>query len=226
MPSVDLLTLSDDELREHLDKNSGIPGPRANLALADEAAELLPAVTLEAFAADPDEFLALIGAEGIARTLADADRRDEVRERLETLARDPRWRVREGVVRGLQRAGDRDPAALASTVGAWIASDDRRLMRAAVAAICEPRLLDNPDLRRVALEANRTATARLVADPDPKDEAWRNLAQALEHTWSVAVAADPAVGLPFFRELEADPSPVVARIVAANAKNPLLRKLL
>jgi hypothetical protein len=44
----------------------------------------------------------------------------------------------------------------------------------------------------------------------------RTLRQALGYCWSVAVAADPAAGLPRFLALAASPDPDVAWVVHSN----------
>lgn len=66
--------------------NSGLPGPRANLELAQVAADEAPAAQLRQWAASDEEYLALVGTIG----LRDLDA-------LRVQANDPRWRVREGV---------------------------------------------------------------------------------------------------------------------------------
>jgi hypothetical protein len=74
----------------------------------------------------------------IGRLVAEGDRGfvGILRER----AGDPRWRVRESVAIALQRWGDADVGAMLAAVEPWAAGTPFEA-RAAVAAICEPRLL-------------------------------------------------------------------------------------
>jgi hypothetical protein len=80
----------------------------------------------------------------------------------------------------------------------------------------------------VAIEACDQATRSLAARPvsGRKDEPVRSLRQALGYGWSVAVAADPAAGLPRFRALGEHDDPDVAWIMRENAKKARLAKLL
>jgi hypothetical protein len=52
------------------------------------------------------------------------------------------------------------------------------------------------------------------------------LRQALGYCWSVAVAADPATGLPRFRTLAAADDPDVAWIVRENSRKARLANVL
>lgn len=165
----DLAELPLPELRGYLTANSDLPGPRANLALADEAARRLPPEVLEALSADADEFLALAGATGLGRLFARVPGRPGLTERLEELSRDVRWRVREGVVRGLQSAADAEPGLVAGLMARWAAGDDLRLVRAAVAVLCEPRLLRTESMQRGAVEACDVATKTLLERSDSRD---------------------------------------------------------
>jgi hypothetical protein len=74
---------------------SGLPGPRANLELAQVVADEAPPATLRRYAGAGDDYLALCGAVGLGRLLAEGDPR--AAGELAALAADGRWRVREGV---------------------------------------------------------------------------------------------------------------------------------
>ena len=126
---------------------------------------------------------------------------------------------------GLQRLGDGAPERLWDLVRAWAVDDDPLVQRAAVAGMCEPRLLRSRSGSAVALEVCATVTRRLAARPlsQRKDDGVRALRQALGYCWSVAVAADPGAGLPLFTALGQDPDPDVAWIVRENWKKARLR---
>ncbi len=115
-----LKTLPDWE--PYLLQESGLPGPRGNLELAQVVADEGDRALFERFLAytpeiapvnDPHEFLAFCGVVGLGRLLAEGD--GKVLDQLRPYASDPRWRLREGVAMALQRLGKRDmPALLAA----------------------------------------------------------------------------------------------------------------
>lgn len=218
-----LLALDRGSWPAYLDEHSGLPGPRANTALATAFAEVADASLVDELAASEDEYRAMCGAVGLGARATDPG----VASRLRALAADERWRVREGVALGLQRLGDIDPARLESIVLAWADAPDPLVPRAAAAAICEPRLLRTPAAAATAIKVCRRATAHLTArGPEQRREPGaRTLRQALGYCWSVAVAADPEPGLAAFRALD-DADPDVAWIVAQNQRKQRLARLL
>jgi hypothetical protein len=211
----------------YLRARSGLPGPRANLELAQAAADEADTERLEQLLATDEEYLLLCGVIGLGGLLED-DRNGRIDKRLRHFAADRRWRVREGVAMALQRLGDADLSRLLSLTARWAVDAHPLIQRAAVAGICEPRLLKTAEAAAVAIEACDQATRSLAARPvsDRKDEAVRWLRQALGYCWSVAVAADPAAGLPRFRALAGHDDPDVGWIMRENAKKSRLAKLL
>ncbi|MGW8484157.1 HEAT repeat domain-containing protein [Microbacterium sp. NPDC055903] len=183
-----------------LDANSGLPGPRANLELATAFADLAPSAVTIAASEDEDEFRAFCGALALGARARDAS----VLGRLHVLASDPRWRVREAVATGLQRLGDAEPDALRQIVLAWADDEDLLVQRAAVAAICEPRLLRAPGDAAIALEVCARTTAHLAALPGEvrRTPEAKTLRKALGYCWSVAIAADPEHGREAFERLD------------------------
>lgn len=207
-----------------LASESGLPGPRANLPLAhaaarvvdgDEARGLLAGVASEK--PEEREYLALCGA------LALASRADPAAREA---ARDPRWRVREGVALGLQVLAARDAMGFSEVLDHWRDDPDPLVQRARLAAVCEPPLLRDGALAALAVEVSEQATAFLRAAVDRRDGGVRVLRQALGWAWSVAVAADPGTGLPAFRALEQDDDVDVAWIVRSNRGKARLARLL
>ena len=105
---------------------SGLPGPRGNLELANVVADegdeplfrrLLRYDAEQAPTNTPQEFLAFCGVVGLGRLLAEGKTRvlKDIRKR----ASDPRWRVREAVAMALQRWGRRDMPALLQEMKGW-----------------------------------------------------------------------------------------------------------
>lgn len=210
----------------YLRERSGLPGPRANLSLAQALADEADEATLHALLATGDEYLVLCAVVGLGRLLAEgaADAEPELR----MYASSDNWRAREGVAMALQRLGDLDPERLLDLVSSWAMSPEPLVQRAAVAGICEPRLLRTKAAASRALEVCDVVTRSLLARPLPqrKEQAVRTLRQALGYCWSVAVAADPAEGTPRFCALAGIDDPDVVWIVRENKKKARLAALL
>lgn len=224
---AELRALPIDQIADYLGRHSNLPGPRANLTLLDAAGDVLPSPVAYRFAEAEDEYLACCGAVALGRVALDDPADESALARLLNLAADDRWRVREAVAIALQRIGDQDPARLRSIVADWVRSKDALVIRAALAGICEPRLLADQLTVEQAVAACGVAT-EFVADA-PADQrkapAMRTLRQALGYCWSVAVAADVQRGLPAFLALDVD-DPDVAWIVAENRKKQRLKRIL
>jgi hypothetical protein len=207
-----------------LAERSRLPGPRANLELAQVVAEEAPATLVRRYAAAADEYLALCGAIGLGRLLADGDA--GAAEELRRLADDGRWRVREGVALGLQRLGDTDLRRLLALAGAWAAGPSPLLQRAAVAAVCEPRQQARAEVVRQVLDlldaVTDTVAARLAGER--RDGGVRALRQELGYCWSVAVAAQPAEGFDRLQRWAASDDRDVRWVVRENLKKARLLK--
>lgn len=202
--------------------HSGLPGPRGNLELIDVASAACDRADLERWARlspqeapenTPGAFLACVGTVGLGRLVAAGER--SLLPALRLSSNDPRWRVREAVAMALQAWGDVDPAALVDEMEGW-ATGSPLEGRAAMAALCEPRLLRHRATiaKTLAILDRLTSAVRDAADPRAEDV--RVLRQALGYGWSVAVAADPEIGLPALGRWLADPNPDVWWIVRQN----------
>jgi hypothetical protein len=207
----------------HLRKHSGLPGARANLELAEAAADVGDEPVFRRWLGSGDEYLPLCGAIGIGRLVAEG--RDDLWRLLRDTADDQRWRVREGVAMGLQRVGDADVERLLDEVDTWVDGSPLR-RRAAVAGVCEPRLLRNPAAAERAVALVGRVTETLLEEKDRRDTDVRTLRQALGYCWSVAVAADPVAGVRAFRRLEAIEDPDAQWIVRENRRKKRLATLL
>jgi len=205
-----------------VEENSGLPGPRANLALVEACALTADAAAIAALLASGGEFATMCAAAAIARHASASHDAEQAR----ALAMDERWRVREGVAIGLQLWGDEEPEALRRLAASWAASPDPLVQRAAVAAVCEPRLLRTPDAASAAVAVCSAASASLAALPAERrrDPDVRTLRQALGYAWSVAVVADAASGLPVFDALDVT-DPDIAWIVRENLRKKRLQSV-
>lgn len=220
---AELQRLTPSEWSDYLDRRSGLPGSRANLALVAGAATVAGQPEFDAMLDSGGEYQAMCAAAAAGRRSADP----VWAARARSLAADERWRVREGVAIGLQLLGDSDFEVLAALAQTWAEDNDPLVLRAALAAVCEPRLLGSPAAAAVALEVCRRTTERLsaIVPEQRKRPDVRTLRQSLAYCWSVAVAADPERGLPLFVALDSE-DPDVAWIVAQNRRKKRLAKLL
>lgn len=201
----------------HLRANSGLPGPRADLELVQAVADVGTAQQFDELIDTDEEYLVLCGVVGLGRRLA---AQEDVADRLRTHAADARWRVREGVAMALQRLGDASPPQLYELATAWATDPHPLVRRAAVAGLCEPRLLTSPPAAACALAVCATVTDAFVAIPADQrsDGDVRTLRKALGYCWSIAVAADPAPGLARFAALASSTDRDVRWIVNENRK--------
>lgn len=206
----------------YLTEHSGLPGPRGNTELAIAFAELTDEAVAHRMIDTGDEYLSMCAAVALAARAPAA----VVNVTVRSLARDSRWRVREGVAIGLQLRGDTSPDEMERIVADWADDPDPLVQRAAAAAICEPRLLRTPDRAATAIAICGTTTSALTRLPADRrrEPAVRTLRQALGYCWSVAVAADPTPGLAAFRALD-DSDPDVAWIIAENLRKKRLARL-
>lgn len=225
-----LRTMDEAATIAYLTAHSGLPGPRGNLellaAFGDVAA---PDLVLRLVGSD-DEYLASCAAAAVGRLVpgATGTRRDVLVVLLHEQAQDARWRVREGVAMALQRLGDGDAVLLREVVREWAEDAHALVQRAAVAGICEPRLLRDPATAHAAIDACGAATASLAARPaaQRRHDDVRTLRQALGYCWSVAVAGSPEEGLPAFEALRSSTDTDVVWVVRENLRKSRLKKLL
>ena len=156
-------------------QESGLPGPRGNLELAQVVADEGDAPLFErylAYTADlaptnsPYEFLAFCGVVGLGRLLAEGQS-----NRLETIrqcASDRRWRMREGVAMALQRLGDANMDLLVQEMQSWSTGNPLE-QRAAAAALCEPRLLKHPAHAHAVLDILDRITCQPATNQRPQE---------------------------------------------------------
>jgi hypothetical protein len=215
----------------YLLKESGLPGPRGNLELAQVVADEGDLHLFQrylAYTADrapvnsPYEFLAFCGAVGLGRFLAEGD--DSLLIPLRRLASDPRWRMREGVAMALQRFGDVNMAQLIAAMQGW--SEGPFLeQRAAAAAICEPRLLIQSEHARAALQILDKITAALESAENRHSDGFLALRKGLGYCWSVAVVASPDEGKALMEKWLKSPDKDVQWIMKENLKKARLARM-
>ena len=199
----------------YLKRNSGLPGPRANLELVQAVGDEADADRLWRLSASSDEFLALCGTAGLGKVALMEP--ETVMTWLRELASDGRWRVREGVTIALQRMGRESMPRLLADMQAW-SEDGPYVQRAAAAGLCEPALLkDRTHAVQVLVILDRM-TDSLAKAEYRRDEGFRVLRQTLGYCWSVAAAAAPENAGPYIEKWLQSQNKDVAWVMNSNLK--------
>ena len=216
---------------EYLLQESGLPGPRGNIELAQAVADEGDLQLFErylAYSADiapvnsPYEFLAFCGVVGLGRLVAEGDR--SWLPVIRGQASDPRWRLREAVAMALQRWGRADMAALLEEMQAWSRGSFLE-QRAAAAALCEPDLLTEAEVVRRVLAVLDGITASMAEAQDRKSEAFKALRKGMAYCWSVAAAALPGEGKAAMQHWFGSDDPDVRKLMKENLKKKRLERM-
>jgi len=209
-------------------KNSGLPGPRGNLELAQVVAEdgsiqqFEKFLSFQALENTPEVFLVFCGVVGLGKLTACGN--VDLFPRLRVYASDSRWRIREGVAIALQYVGDRDMKLLLKEMQAWSRGNWYE-KRAVAAALAEPRLLKDPKIVAEVMKIFNQITSDVELAGHPKDDAFKILRQGLGYCWSVAVAALPKEGMPAMEKWIASKNLDVQWIMKENLKKNRLIKM-
>lgn len=242
-----------EKLENFLTSYSNLPGPRGNLTLIEFFGALVgdlvkspgPAFPVERLEALLDGWAALeitsapvnypreilpacaVSAYGHVAA-ARPDWWDDETAKLRQAASDPRWRTREIVAAALQKMLAADWSRTVATLDEWFASDDPLVIRAIAAAVAEPPLLKDTGRASDALACQVKAVEWYARLPQArrKQEVAKTLRQGLGYTVSVGVAAAPAEGLPWLKELAASSDLDLEWIARENMKKNRLKKLL
>jgi hypothetical protein len=210
---------------------SGLPGPRGNLELAQAVADEGDEELFRRFLAldhekaptnSPYEFLAFCGVVGLGKLLVAGQ--TEVLETLRLCASDPRWRTREGVAMALQRFGEKDMDALLREMEQW-SKGNLLEKRAAAAALCEPKLLRKKEQIKGVLQILDEITESLHSVENRRSDEFQALRKGLGYCWSVAVAALPEEGKAMMEKWFSDGDKDVAWIMRENLKKARLARM-
>ena len=216
---------------QYLIDESGLPGPRANLELAEAVSQ---EGDLERFrrylAYGPEdapygsalEFLPVCGAIGLGRVLSEG--RLDIIEELRSHASDSRWRIREGVAIALQKFGDKDIDRLLSEMEIW-SRGNLLERRAAIASLCEPRLLKKPGSVQIVLDILDQVTKDILIEANRKTDEFIALRKALGYCWSVAAVAAPEEGKKLFGKWFVNKDKDIRWIMKENLKKNRLMKM-
>jgi hypothetical protein len=209
-------------LEFYLRNQSRLPGPRANIDLAQDLSNhlafLVPdlpeemRVLLNYLVRDeervvtntPDEFIVMCGVLGFGACAAAMPAwREEVCSRIERYAQNHAWRVRESAAMALQKLLTVAPDETLLWLMELLDRGDCLQMRACLAAVSEPALLNSAHSITSALLMQRVALEYLHNLPpsERKRADVRVLRQALGYTLSVVTAANPEDGFALMCEI-------------------------
>jgi hypothetical protein len=215
---------------EYLKKESGLPGPRGNLELAEAVVEEGNQELFERYILfNPEKapentqnlFLAFCGVVGLGRLVSEG--KERYLQQLRKFSKDPRWRIREGVAMALQRFGDKDMNLLINEMIQWSKGEPLE-QRAAAAALCEPRLLKNEKYSKKVLDILDAITTTMSKQKDRKREEFIVLRKGMGYCWSVAVVASPEYGKQLMEKWIASEDKDIKWIMKENLKkNRIIR---
>jgi hypothetical protein len=212
-------------------KESGLPGPRGNIELAQAFADIAEESLIQSYISiKPVEapensakvFLTFCGVVGLG-TLVNKGKLGCLKQ-LRQFASDQRWRIREAVAMALQRIGDADISFLLKEMKEWSTGNPFE-KRAAIAALCEPRLLASGEVSSSVLDILDDATSSIINSEDSKSKAFEVLKKGLAYCWSVAVAACPEKGKNLFEKWVGSKDKNVIWIMKQNLKKKRLLKM-
>lgn len=224
-----LLALSD--WTPFLLKESGLPGPRGNLELAQVFADEASLSQIEEFLSipprrapenSPQVFLIFCGLTALGKRIAHGELQQL--KRLRTYASDPRWRVREAVAIALQYVGDSSMKSLLQSLRTWRAGNWYE-KRAVAAALAEPRLLKVSSSALEVLRILDAFTSDIASAHDARNESFKVLRQTMGYAWSVAVVAAPTAGKTFMEKWCRSSDPNVLWIMKENLKKSRLTRM-
>lgn len=232
-------------LEFYLRDQSRLPGPRANIELAQDFSDLLtlcaPGRPEEVRALlnhllrdeqkvasnTPGEFVFFCGvlAFGFC-ACALPEWREEVFGLLARYAQSQAWRVRESTVLAWQRLLASIPDKALTALMNLLDQGDCLQLRACLAAVSEPALLHNTEFIEAALVVQRVAIEYLRSLPvaERRRADARILRQALGYTLSVVTAARPDDGFALMCEIATWNDPDINWILRENLKKRRLAK--
>lgn len=231
-------------LREH----GGLPGPHANVELANDVSSLL-AASLPQHAGEvrsllhyftnnerktlvsntPAEFVMLCGVLAFGLCAAACPEwRDEIFVYLKQYACSSFWRVREFVSMAYQRLLQADAPTTLVQLMELARSGNYLQQRAAVTTLAEPELFYSSDLVVPALEVQRIVLCYIHTVPvrERKREDFRVLRRALGHTVSVVTAAAPEEGFALLSECATWNDADITWVLRENLRKKRLAKFI
>jgi len=228
------------ELFTLLEKNSGLPGPRANLELGYSFARAVVSLNLQEWQwemilgmasmspskAPPNtsrEYLPFCGIVALGALYAAGlprPRRRAALAAIRSAASDPRWRTREASAMALQLIGEGDTGVLTEIVKDWMARASLLEMRAVVAGLAHPPILGDKAFALFCLGVSESILRRLseAGSGERRTEEFRVLRQGLGYAISVFVEKAPEEGFAVLQKAARMDDDDVRWVVRENLK--------
>ncbi len=233
-----------EELFAYITGNSDLPGPRANLELADAFADvveehatgdsgkiwgllnvMMSVLPEEAPVNDPKEFLPFCGVRGIAAMSSVCPPfLNATLGKLKALAEDKRWRIREAVAQSIQKLLNGKRSQTLKALQSWVATGNWLLMRAVAAGVAEPSLLKKSQIAKASFELHQKILSAIQAQEKRRTEAFKVLRKTLGYSLSVLVESNPVKGFAYLHELVKSGDSDLCWIVNENLKKNRLIK--
>lgn len=235
---------NDRKLIDYLLENSNLPGRRGNLELAKAFTiaieeywkgnetniwkyliSLIHITPDQAPTNNPQEFLPFcatwaIGTIGAISELHFIDAINFLKE----MSSDSRWRIREAVANGIQELLALRSDETIKEIETWILKNQWLTMRAVVTGVAEPKLLQDQQIGRHALNLHKKVLTQVKACNDRKSEEFRILRKGLAYSLSVVVQANPEEGFKYLNELATSQDTDIIWILKQNLKKNRLVK--
>ncbi|MWV42140.1 hypothetical protein GRF59_00720 [Paenibacillus sp. HJL G12] len=229
-------TKNHELLEKVLMQESNLPGPRANLGLAEAFADQFKSLPMpeeawnllnrwlaidevEAGDNDPKMFLPFcaIQALGACYSAVDLSRQKNIITCIREAMNDRRWRMREGAAMAMQHIGERDFNVLRSYIEETFEQATMMERRAFLAALAHPPLLGDEKSARFALVTSDRIMEDLSAERVPgTQEDYRVLSKGLEYAISLFVEKLPVEGFAMLEKYAAREDQRIRRIVKSN----------
>jgi hypothetical protein len=208
---------------ENLLKNSGLPGPRANLELlysfSKNATENEIDECLSFYKDDlhnsPEEFVVMCGIVGYCIL-----NKDNIQKTLTTIrkyASHSSWRIRESIAIGIQEIAENNMSEILNGLKNWIDGNDLE-KRAVVAALYEPKLLKEKSFIIKLFEILNKITMSFDKIDGKLSENQNSLRKTLGYGWSVAIVSLPEEGKVAFEKIAKCNNKHIKWIVKENLK--------
>lgn len=220
----ELKNMSPRKWEDFLVSNSGLPGPCANLKLAEAFAHTGTLLDFKKYIfLDPQEapdntsqcYLVMCGILGIGHYLSQYQ--DEgLLNRLKKLSNDPRRRVRKAVAIALQMIGRKKMPEIVEDFQEWVTGSYLEQQAVAV-ALSEPDLLRSQEIADEVLHLLDLITVHLI-DPEPYNDGFRQLKRSLGYCWSVVVSITPRKGRKRMERWIQEDKPHVNDVMNENLK--------
>ncbi len=214
---------------ENLLLNSGLPGPRGNLALLYSFAHRATAAEIEECLAyyhdhlqnSPEEFVVMCGIVGYC--ILNQNNISGIMEKIRGYASHQSWRIREAVAIGIQEVAALKMNEIIHHLEKWLDGNELE-KRAVVAALCEPKLLKESQINIKILNILAALTRAFEKIDGKLSDQQNTLRKTLGYGWSVVIVAIPQEGKIVFETAARSSNKHIRWIIKENLKkNRLFR---